>query len=732
MVSALSGETRATVPDHTKRAAIVQVDLDRPLRPLDVDPGHDCAFVVALFRGQVVGEMVAPVVSGKVPVAAQQRAIGPALHERVSRRRAAEAFTHATREPRPASPAPAPAPAISLVLSTSGQPDAERESLESVAQLRTEPSEVIVIDASSGLSAARNRAVRDAKGELIAFADDESILHPAWLDGLAEAFFDPLTMAVLGYVGPVELATPAQWRVQSRLSAANGFDPAVYDGFDSARWRFGDHGNPIVRRKVFEDVGLFAEDIGEADLFRRLLIGGYRIAFDPGRICWRQHRRSRRAQRALIRRIGRHGPAALPPAPRETSARVVESADPPLSVTIASYNRRERLAEVLEALGDQSYPSDRYDVVLVLDGSTDGSAEMARGLDIPYRMRVLEQDNRGLAVSRNRGGREATAEIVVWLDDDVVPEKGFLAEHAAAHRRAGEDHVALGAYPPDLGSDMDLIALAMRRWWIDHFRRKEEPDHQWTFVDFADGNFSTRASLVFEAGGWDESFPYGRRQDWEFGIRLLQRGTRFAYYPQARGLHRFDAQFESALRNRRIEGHNDVLLAEKHPQVRRFLYLSSIAETVALGGLSATFARFAYRRPNASRLLARAVTPIRGSAEKLNARRTWWSLTGRMLSHAYLLGARDALGSRVDLDKVVAMQREAPVMTLPVRLDEEACLQLTGPGGAMELALAYGETELGRVPATGYEEQWDWLALTERAVQEVWPALSRLVDPIEA
>ncbi len=177
------------------------------------------------------------------------------------------------------------------------------------------------------------------------------------------------------------------------------------------------------------------------------------------------------------------------PAPLQLAVR---ADDPLLSVAITSHNRRAKLREVLEALARQTYPSDRFEVVLVLDGGSDGSAGMARSLDLPYDCQVFEQQQAGAGAGRNRCGRQALHPVVVWLDDDVVPDPAFLAEHAQAHRDAREEQVVLGYYPPVV-EEQSFWALSVRAWWEDHFRRKAEPGHQWTYVDFVSGNVSVPA-----------------------------------------------------------------------------------------------------------------------------------------------------------------------------------------------------------------------------------------------
>lgn len=98
-------------------------------------------------------------------------------------------------------------------------------------------------------------------------------------------------------------------------------------------------------------------------------------------------------------------------APSADTRVVAETAE--MTVAVASYNRRERLRGVLEHLASQELPAERFEAVVILDGSRDGSGEMVRGLDVPYAVRLIEKPNRGLAASRNLGAREARHPLVV-------------------------------------------------------------------------------------------------------------------------------------------------------------------------------------------------------------------------------------------------------------------------------------------------------------------------------
>jgi GT2 family glycosyltransferase len=809
---------------HVENAKVVRISLDEPLRPVPVEDRYTHVLLIVRSAGEVVGEVLLASTSGQLSVARQQDALRGELAERLSARRLAHAFDRATRGPAlDAAPTPAD-PSVSVVVCTHDRADQLRSCLESFGGLRTTPHEVIVVDNApsddaarqvcaehpvryvlepvAGLSRARNRGVLESSGEVIAFTDDDCVVDPGWLDSLGEDFSDPLVMVVTGYVGPLELETRAQCLFELHGGFGRSFERTIYDGLSTAQAGVGD-GNSFIRRRVLEEVGLFAEDLGpgtpaasgqDADFFARVFAAGYRILATPGRIAWHRHRRDypelRRAMSAYvlgstsagIRRAVRHrdvnglrpaawwwhshfrrdlgqilrrterrvplgmvlaeasGSLAAPwrllrsqradrPAPLELGSaepapprpRVTAGAPPPLSVALASYNRRERLVQVLEALARQTYPSERYEVVVVIDGSTDGSAERVNGLDLPYTLRLLEQENRGLGPSRNRGVEEAKGPVVVFLDDDIVPEPGFLAEHAEAHRSAPDGHVALGYCPPVVHGH-DFWSLYVRGWWEDLFRRKGEPGHQWTFADFSDGTASLPKDVFLDTGGFDPDLR--RRQDWELGLRLLQRGVRFSYQPAAKAWHHADTRLRSAVLNGRHEGRGDVAFASKHPQVKGQLPLARFA---APDGRGLTGVRLlAYRRPLITGAAARAALALPPALDGLGLRSACGRLVGMLRTHTYLLGVRELLPTPEAFREFMApVTGGEAIDRVRVSLGGDGTVEVPPAAGAVELSLDCGGEELARVLATELGEPWDWAAIRERVVREALGPLTR-------
>ena len=116
-----------------------------------------------------------------------------------------------------------------------------------------------------------------------------------------------------------------------------------------------------------------------------------------------------------------------------------------MTVAVPTYNRREHLETCLMALWEQDFPHERFEVVVVDDGSTDGSAEFATSLagctDISVTVRAMA--HRGLNPARNEAVRAARGELVCFLDDDSIPQPSWLSALASAFA-AKPDAAAFG------------------------------------------------------------------------------------------------------------------------------------------------------------------------------------------------------------------------------------------------------------------------------------------------
>jgi glycosyltransferase involved in cell wall biosynthesis len=204
--------------------------------------------------------------------------------------------------------------------------------------------------------------------------------------------------------------------------------------------------------------------------------------------------------------------------------------DPSVSVIVPTYNRRSRLGRLLAALERQHRSGALFEVIVAVDGATDGTAEMLSGFRASYPLTVIRQERRGPAAARNAAIAAATGEVLLFLDDDVVPQDGLFERHLAVHRR-DRHAAAVGrmSAPPGarLPPWLDWEAALLDR----HYTRILSGDIPADWRIFFTANASVRREDAIAAGCFDVRFT--REEDIELAHRLAGRGVGFHFLPQA-------------------------------------------------------------------------------------------------------------------------------------------------------------------------------------------------------
>ncbi len=252
-----------------------------------------------------------------------------------------------------------------------------------------------------------------------------------------------------------------------------------------------------------------------------------------------------------------------------------------VSVVIPTCNRRRILGEVLDALAAQR-EAPRFEIVVVDDGSTDGTFEWLEQRAVPGSsrsgppLRLLRQQNRGPAVARNRGVAAAAGAIVAFLGDDTVPEPGWLAAHWEVHRAArGEARLAVLGYT---GWHARLRPTPFLRYINEQgpqfgYALIQDPGNV-PFNFFYTSNLSLPRALLIEEP-FDESFPDPAWEDIEAAYRLFRRGLRLVYRPQARLQHDHPTDFRRFCVRQERAGYGAVIFARRHPELAGFLGLGA-------------------------------------------------------------------------------------------------------------------------------------------------------------
>ncbi len=249
-----------------------------------------------------------------------------------------------------------------------------------------------------------------------------------------------------------------------------------------------------------------------------------------------------------------------------------------VSVVIPTYQRCASVLRALEALARQTLPPCEYEVIVSIDGSSDGTRAAIERFPAPYRVQALWQPNRGRAAACNAGIRAASGEVVILLDDDMEPLPGFLLAHRFLHPHGSRLGV-MGAVPIALDRSSRGASEYIGRRFNAHLEKLASPGYELKLRDFYSGNFSIRQAILLEVGGFDENFKIYGNEDLELSIRLRRAGVQLRYSAEPVARQHYTKGFAALTRDNVAKGQTAVLLAEKHRESFADLRLSTYRQT---------------------------------------------------------------------------------------------------------------------------------------------------------
>ncbi|MFF7533614.1 glycosyltransferase [Streptomyces bobili] len=301
------------------QVAELELDDGGALRPGPGSPPvtHGEVFLLVRRGGRPVATLL-----GRVPEGADPRAVLTALARR-----------HAGAGPE-AVPTAVTVPFTSVVIATRERADRLAHALDSMLAQDHPDFEIVVVDNAPvtdatrvlverkyaervryvtepvpGLAVAHNTGLAAARGDVVAFTDDDVVADPRWLTELTAPFAaDPGLGCATGLILPARLRTPAQVLLESHGGFAKGFTPRTYDSagppadeplFPFTAGRFGSGANMAFRTGVLRAVGGFDPATGAGTLARggddlygfvRVLAQGHRLHYTPRALVWHHHR----------------------------------------------------------------------------------------------------------------------------------------------------------------------------------------------------------------------------------------------------------------------------------------------------------------------------------------------------------------------------------------------------------------------------------------------------------
>ena len=252
-------------------------------------------------------------------------------------------------------------------------------------------------------------------------------------------------------------------------------------------------------------------------------------------------------------------------------------ANPAITVIIPTYNRKDILRKALHAYKDQTLSQDRFEIIIVDDGSTDGTRDVVAELaKTQPNIRYFPQPHGGPAKSRNSGIEKASSGLILFTGDDCIPDKNLLREHLSLHE-AGDAIAVLGHidWHPDLEITpfMNYINIDTQ---FSYPKIKETPENV-PFGYFYTSNISIPGKYLELAGVFDTDFTEAVWEDVELGYRICKSGVRIVYNPKAITYHYHAVGIEDYIQRQVRAGRAAAILYKKHPEMAESLRVTKVA-----------------------------------------------------------------------------------------------------------------------------------------------------------
>jgi cellulose synthase/poly-beta-1,6-N-acetylglucosamine synthase-like glycosyltransferase len=193
-----------------------------------------------------------------------------------------------------------------------------------------------------------------------------------------------------------------------------------------------------------------------------------------------------------------------------------------VSVIIPAYNAEKTINRCLDALLDQSYQRDLYEIIVVNDGSLDKTADIVKG----YPVRYISQENKGPASARNKGAEAAEGEIILFTDSDCVPDKNWISEMVKPFNDP-EASAVKGAYRTHQSGIVARFSQLEFEERFEMLKKVKSID----MVDTYSAGF--RRDIFLRMGGFDCSFPVANNEDTELSYRMSRLGFKMVFNPDA-------------------------------------------------------------------------------------------------------------------------------------------------------------------------------------------------------
>lgn len=210
---------------------------------------------------------------------------------------------------------------------------------------------------------------------------------------------------------------------------------------------------------------------------------------------------------------------------------------PQISIVIPTLGRSALLKRVLDRLERQTSGTEPFEVIIVADAAEQRLQEVDEAVaNRPYAVRRLQAERTGASAARNVGWRTASAPILLFIDDDILPGRQLVVEHLAWHRKNPD--ITIGVLGHVRWADELKVTPFMR--WLEYGIQFDYPNIDGTDAGwgrFYTANASVKREMLEAVGGFEEeALPFGY-EDLDLAVRMHCRGFRLLYNRAAAAEH---------------------------------------------------------------------------------------------------------------------------------------------------------------------------------------------------
>lgn len=239
-----------------------------------------------------------------------------------------------------------------------------------------------------------------------------------------------------------------------------------------------------------------------------------------------------------------------------------------ISVVIPTYNKSRVLEMTLKALSKQGYSQNQFEIIIIDDGSTDGTVERATSLAkiFKYKTTIIRQSHQGPAAARNKGIKKARGRVVLIINDDTIPTADLIYRHADFHQKHPQENLGLLGYVTWHPS----LKVTPFMHWLEHggpyfsFDKIKGKYAGWERLWTC--NISFKKEFLLKNGLFDEEFPYAAWEDVELGYRLSKNGLKLLYDKNAAGYHYHPTTIHSIKNKMIANGESALIMKRKIPK----------------------------------------------------------------------------------------------------------------------------------------------------------------------